>query len=336
MITLEANRLVFRFPEVHEEAILAVEFLRTLRIPDDGRKWPLPPGLGRFPLRHLEDYEPKLPEAWRRRGGVILPMYRAEALWLHFRTAGERAFPRTGYPFAIKIAAGRINAVTGEPWTDSLNRDPQDYLVAPDQPWLDGFCVEKGVVRQFVAMPAGEGWSVEEQITGEAEWGGIQILVHPMKREHYVALRRPEPFPTMACACPADMGLAAGGRMRQEIYEDPHPFDAWDLRHRARCFVTLVEAGHWFALTGELPPTPPPSAKDYAEAGLPWFDWYDADRRALEGAARLAGLESLGELAKAKGEAFEEEDLDPESLWTVPLGPARRGRSRRVREPEAL
>ena len=31
-------------------------FQRTLRIPDDGRDYPLPPGLGRFPLRHIDDY----------------------------------------------------------------------------------------------------------------------------------------------------------------------------------------------------------------------------------------------------------------------------------------
>ena len=49
MITLEADRLVFRFPEVHEDAACAIEFQRTLRIPDDERAYPLPPGLGRLP-----------------------------------------------------------------------------------------------------------------------------------------------------------------------------------------------------------------------------------------------------------------------------------------------
>ena len=53
----------------------------------------------------------------------------------------------------------------------------------PKQPWLDGFCVEKGIIRQFVAMPLGEGYTAEEQITGEAEHGGLQIEIFPMKRE---------------------------------------------------------------------------------------------------------------------------------------------------------
>nr|HQH71177.1 hypothetical protein [bacterium] len=174
MITLEMDRLVFRFPEVHPEAECRVEFQRTLRIPDDGKDYYLPPGLGRFPLRHLDDFASQLPPAWQARGGVIMPMYQSEAMWINF--SGD-------YPFAIKIAAGKINAVSGEEWKNGINRDPQDYVVIPGQPWLDGFCVEKGLIRQFVAMPLGEGYTAEEQITGEGRHGGVaqqmhQLLVH--------------------------------------------------------------------------------------------------------------------------------------------------------------
>jgi len=30
-------------------------------------------------------------------------------------------------------------------------------------------------------MPLGAGYSVEEQVTGEAEWGGLQISIVPLK-----------------------------------------------------------------------------------------------------------------------------------------------------------
>jgi hypothetical protein len=40
---------------------LEVSFQRTLRIPDDGRTYPLPPGLGRFPLLCVEDFRDRLP-----------------------------------------------------------------------------------------------------------------------------------------------------------------------------------------------------------------------------------------------------------------------------------
>ncbi|MDD9988399.1 MAG: hypothetical protein OXQ31_19135, partial [Spirochaetaceae bacterium] len=144
MITLESDRLTLRFPEVHADATCEIEFQRTLRIPDDGRDYPLPPGLGRFPLRHVDDYTERLPDAWERRGGVLLPMHQAEAMWLSFGGLIHR------YPFAIKVATGKTCAITGDAWAERLNRDPQDYLVVPEQPWLDGYCVAKGVIRQFV------------------------------------------------------------------------------------------------------------------------------------------------------------------------------------------
>lgn len=75
-------------------------------------------------------------------------MYQAEALWidLSWQSALE-------YPCAIKIATGKINAVTGEAWANGLDPAPQDYLVIPTQRWLDGYAVGQGYIRQFVAMP---------------------------------------------------------------------------------------------------------------------------------------------------------------------------------------
>ena len=55
MIELKTHRMHFSFPDVHLDAKLAVEFQRTLRIPDDGNEHFLPPGLGNFPLRHVDD-----------------------------------------------------------------------------------------------------------------------------------------------------------------------------------------------------------------------------------------------------------------------------------------
>jgi hypothetical protein len=183
MITLEETNshgaLTFRFPEVHDDAKCSIHFQRTLRIPDDEQTYPLPPGLGAFPLRHLDDYARRVPAEWVKRGGVVMPMHQSEAMWVSFRARG--AWP--AYPFAVKIATGKINAVTGDEWEPHLNRDPQDYMVIPEQPWLDGYCVEKGIIRQFVAMPLGEGYTAEEQITGAAKYGGLQVIVYPMKVE---------------------------------------------------------------------------------------------------------------------------------------------------------
>lgn len=185
MIEMKNNSLIFQFPEIHPSASVDINFQRTLRIPDDDRTYSLPPGLGRFPLAHVDDYSEHVPKAWMEHGGIMLPMYQAEAMWLNFSGTydDER---ETEYPFALKIATGKINAVSGTRWNSGLHRRPrQDYVVIPDQPWLDGYSVEKGVIRQFVAMPLGAGYTAEEQVTGKAEHGGLQIMAIPMKRKVY-------------------------------------------------------------------------------------------------------------------------------------------------------
>ena len=310
MIELDGDALVFSFPDVHPQAHLRVTFQRTLRIPDDGRTYPLPPGLGAFPLRHVDDFGARVPAAWRAHGGVLLPMYQAEAMWLYFGSRGGRD---VGYPFAVKIAAGKINAVTGQAWSNDLHATPQDYLVAPAQPWLDGFAVSKGVIRQFVAMPLGGGYTAEEQITGAAEHGGVQIVVYPMKRDCYerrfarrIALEMAvlhDTSVTMARMAPAaSMGLAPGGRMKQEIFDDPFGIDEWDLTTRSRCFVHLLNSLVWEAVTDTKPPLPPPTAAAYTRHGLPWFDYYGEGHTALEGAEILARLRSVIEMSQRKGE----------------------------------
>jgi hypothetical protein len=333
MITLEGSSLIFRFPEVHDDAKSAIHFQRTLRIPDDGKHYPLPPGLGSFPVRHVEDFTDRVPEAWRERAGVMLPLYQAEAMWISFGGGGWRS--DSGYPCAIKVAAGKINAISGKAWKPELDGSERDYIVVPEQPWLDGFCVAKDVIRQFVAMPLGSGYTVEEQITGKPEHGGLQIIVYPMRKEHYeTLLQRHEPV--VACAKQEDlscefepanaqmaMGLAPGGRMTQQIYAHPHGLEAWDQAVSSRCFVTLVDAVQWREITGEVPPTKPPTAADYTKAGLPWFDYYAADLETLGGAQALTLVKSVAEMAAEKGEQVLGPDGEVNPGTVISLGPGK-------------
>ena len=287
MIELRDNSLVFSFPEVHPDATCTIRFQRTLRIPDDNREYPLPPGLGSFPIEHVDDHVERLPESWRRHGGVMIPMWQSEAMWI--RLGGN-------YPCAVQIAAGKINAVSGRRWNDRLTKRPQNYVVIPDQPWLDGFNVSKDHIRQFVAMPLGEGYTAEEQLTGSAEHGGLQIKVYPMKAEVYKEvwkLHLSWNNHVMYSVAPSmEMGLAAGGLMRQEIYKDEYGIDSWDREHTSRCFVHIVNSEVYASITGLKPPHAPPTAEDYTKAGLPWFDYY-ADKPAIEGSSELAGLTSV-------------------------------------------
>jgi len=315
MIELRNDSLQFSFPDVHPEARLTIDFQRTLRIPDDDNDYPLPPGLGRFPIKHVDDYRKEVPSLWIEHGGVMLPMYQSEALWLSFNSEYLRDHG-TSYPFAIKVATGKINAVTGKDWRDGLQNDPQDYMVSSKQRWLDGYCFEKGFIRQFVAMPLGSGYSAEEQITGEAEYGGIQIVVYPMKRKifqkrfpkrKYVKDKRYQlrfrVLEDIEASQPCfDMGLAPGGRMRQEIYEDPFGIEEWEIEEKSRCFIHLANTLVWRKITGERPPTVPFTAKEYNDYGLPWYDYYDDGSKSLEGSDKLKNLKSVVELSKIKGD----------------------------------
>jgi hypothetical protein len=71
MIELRNNTLEFSFPDVHPEAKLQIGFQRTLRIPDDGKDYPLPPGLGRFSIKHVDDFAKEVPQLWLEHGGVM-------------------------------------------------------------------------------------------------------------------------------------------------------------------------------------------------------------------------------------------------------------------------
>jgi hypothetical protein len=177
----------------------AVRFVRTLRLPETGTH-PLPPGLGEFPVRRVSDYPDTVPEQWRARGGVMLPVYLREAMWLSFGATTE--------PAALQVGVGKVCAVSGKPWSDRLTRDPQNYVVLPRQPWLDGINSGKGTVRQFVAVPLGLGATVEGQVTGEEVWGGVQLQSFELVEERLAQWREEQRRLRSAAAGPA-MGYGA-------------------------------------------------------------------------------------------------------------------------------
>ncbi|KAI1734827.1 hypothetical protein F4680DRAFT_331499 [Xylaria scruposa] len=161
---------------------VAIKFKRTIRVPDNADEAKLPPTLGNFPLFKACDFASNLPADIAAKGGVLFPMYQREAMWISF-TADQ--------PFMIKIYAGGVNVVSGEHDLETIetkmrrlhlvshNESIQDYIVVPQQPWIDGFAVSPGVVRQFVAMPLGMGYTVEAQLTGQEVVGGLQLEITP-------------------------------------------------------------------------------------------------------------------------------------------------------------
>ena len=335
------ERIAARFTKMVKEQVgnhhgssAQISFQSTLRIPDDGKTYPLPPGMGALPVRKLEAYGEKIPEAWRALGGVLLPMHQSEAMWLNFSSS---------WPTAVKIGTGTVNAINGAAWAQGLTSHPQGYVVLPEQPWLDGFCVGPGVVRQFIATRLGAGYTAEEQVLGSTR-GGLQIEAFPVLPESYFQKkirarlartaeevvrdflrttfpRLNESSMSFSLAPSIGMGLGGGGRIKQEIFKDQWEPTDWDLSRPSRVWVHLVDAAFWRVLTGLRPPTKPPTAAEYSAYGLPWFDYYRDDMEALEGSDILARLKSVSALAQKKQDPSIPSDPSPGSLQVKPLGP---------------
>ncbi|MEU3448377.1 hypothetical protein AB0H29_14295 [Streptomyces thermolilacinus] len=313
-----------------------VRFVRTLRLPETGTH-PLPPGLGQFPVRRVEDHADTVPPEWRARGGVLVPMYLREAMWLSFESRE---------PAALQVGVGKVCAVSGRPWSGTLARDPQNYVVLPRQPWLDGINSGRGTVRQFVAVPLGLGATVEGQVTGEETWGGVQLqafglggparaawlaeqqelarrraaLPAPMAAPHAPGGPAPygAPAPAGAPRRAAAMGLGAGGTMRQEVYRDDRPLSDWASEPAGRVFVHLVTPPEWRRITGEEPPPSPVDRDAYTRAGLPWYDYDDASATDLAPAPPLSDVKPVGEWLGDDDAPF----TPPAPHQVVPLGDA--------------
>lgn len=285
----------------------SVSFQRTLRIPDDGQAYPLPPGLGAFPIYRVADNSDRVPSSWLEQGGIFIPMYQREALWLGFSAAHWK-------PNAVKVGTGAVNAVSGLPWDEALHADPQDYIVCPDQPWLDGINAGDGDVRQFVAMPLGAGYTVAEQVSADEAMGGIQLLVFEPKAGRFPDLPPPakDDFLIEESAPQMDMGLAAGGRIVQKIYPDPYGIEVWDHEERGALSVHIVNSAQFRELTGLAPPPSPIDARTYTERGFPWFALYDEAREDLPAAPPLTSVKSVRERDAELGIAGEADDTSVE------------------------
>lgn len=287
--------------------MVTILFQRTLRLPDDGRQHPLPPGLGELPSRRVAELGERAPAGWGA-DDLVLPLHDREALFLVF--SGE-----SWKPSAVRVGAGGVDAVSGEAWDERLPgqllSDPQNYLVCPPQPWLDGINSGHGSIRQFVAVPLGRGHTIEAQVTGEEKVGGLQILVFEPKPGRFPDAPPPEPELVLesiglegvgleslgfAAGGPAEMGLGAGGTMRQKIYPDPYGIDTWETEPAAALRVRLVHARDWEALTGELAPPSPITAELAAALGLPWFELDDADLGDVAPAPALARVRSIQQM----------------------------------------
>ena len=122
-----------------------------------------------------------------------------------------------------------------------------------------------------------------------------------------------------------DMGIGAGGSMRQEIYEDEYGIDAWDLDKSERCFITLANAEQWLSITGEEPPMSPISSNEYTESGKPWYKYSDEDKISIEGAEALNGIKSIKDVYKEKIKDLFGGGSSSQNKYVVDVSPKKKG-----------
>jgi hypothetical protein len=180
---------------------------------------------------------------------------------------------------------------------------------------LDGINAGEGSIRQFVATPLGEGYTVEEQLTGKSKVGGMQLRVFepkpgkfPDKRPRRGAGR--DETPVRLSSPVMDMGFGAGGRIRQKIYPDEYGIDTWDTSNFAEVFVHVVNSVQFEAITERKPPPTPIDAKTYTQYGFPWFELYDEDRGAVAGSEELSKVKGVQKTATEKGLGQPDEPVD--------------------------
>lgn len=255
---------------------LQIFFMRTVRVHGGKKSYMPPSGLGTFPLHDTQRYRDQLPPQAAAQGGLFLPMHESEAMHLAFDCqATER--------FAVRPFTGGVNGISGTRLcpTKSSELRKQDYIVVPEQSRLDGISIKPGVVKQFVAMKMspepkkevanahmgagqglescevselGKGATVEWQMTGKDEVGGIQLQIIPQFRvvrmfagsmkdacpaEYGGALRSYQPVPDDSVVydvlkTPEDLGLSEGDFIHVKeiadlVAEAPSPSDILDL-----------------------------------------------------------------------------------------------------------
>ncbi|KAF3915082.1 hypothetical protein ABW21_db0207988 [Orbilia brochopaga] len=176
---------------------LEITFRRTIKVPDNGQTSDLPPDLGQMALTNVTTVARRLPDAMAAKGGLLIAMHEDEAMWINFnlQDALEPASLSSDRHYAVKMFAGGVNVVSGEPehetTASTLRRrnlltkgeSIQDYVVVPGQEWIDGIAVEGGKVLQFVAKPLGKGFTVEGQMTGAETVGGLQFEIIATKKK---------------------------------------------------------------------------------------------------------------------------------------------------------
>jgi hypothetical protein len=92
---------------------------------------------------------------------------------------------------------------------------------------------------------------------------------------------------------PAEMGIAAGGRISQAIMKDPGNI-SWDKTQTKVFNVQILNSTAFKAVTGFDPPATPINAETYSVYGYPFYKLYDEPTSNIHG--DFSNVKSIAEI----------------------------------------
>jgi len=106
-----------------------------------------------------------------------------------------------------------------------------------------------------------------------------------------------------------EMGIAAGGKMKQNIYaDDKANIGRYNVKKSTRVFVNIANGNMWQSITGQPLPDSPLNPQVYKAYGYPWFTLYDDGMADVDASEELSGVKSIKAI-----------ENDPAKPWNCPL-----------------
>ena len=149
---------------------LTVNFQQRPGPPNDAKLYVFSAGLVDVPLCPAANFPDKLPASWLAETDFLALMNASEPFLIGFTA---------NYPFAVKLAVGSLDAVTGESALVSLQKEPPNYLVVSGESTVDGI-----KQRSFV-LPLEAGCATNEQFFAGQKIGVIDVQMWPLCVESY-------------------------------------------------------------------------------------------------------------------------------------------------------
>ena len=97
------------------------------------------------------------------------------------------------------------------------------------------------------------------------------------------------------------MGLAAGGKLIQDLVVDQNPSYIWNTSRTRLINLHIFSPASFEAVTHIVPPETPITARAYADAGLPFYVIEEDAENRLDGSVTLGTVKSVSQMDKQVG-----------------------------------